>query len=158
MTFEPWKEDSILVRFEHILEENEDPLYSKSVKINLKDVFHTIPFDGFLETNLAANQWIKDVNRFKFTSAENDPKSNSLEPGSGDGIELIFNSRSGRGIPVPPMPNLNIDDVYVNNWSGMTDKMMAMKRGRSAVMPKQEDFDVTLKPMEIRTFVLYKEN
>lgn len=154
MTFEPWKEDSILIRLEHILEKNEDPIYSKPVRINLKDVFHNIPFDGFLETNLAANQWIKDMNRFNFTSTERDPQTNFLEPGSGEGIEIIPNSRTGRG--VPDILDLNIESVLVNNWSGMTDKIMAMKRGRS-VMSYQENFDVTLNPMEIKTFVLYKD-
>lgn len=157
MTYEPWKDDTILIRLEHILEKDEDPIYSKPVKINLKDVFHNINFDGFLETNLAANQWAKDVNRFKFTSSEGDTQSNLLEPsGSGsDGIEIFPNSRSGRALP--EMADLNIENVFVNNWSGMTDKIMAIKRGRSVALSDVSDFDVTLNPMETRTFVLYTE-
>lgn len=68
MTLEPWRENSYLVRFEHLLEKNEDMNYSKPVTFDLKDVFGTL-FDiqSVVETNLAANQFLSDVKRFKFT-------------------------------------------------------------------------------------------
>lgn len=67
MTMEPWRENSYLLRFEHLLEKTEDKIYSDAVTFNLRDVF-----GGFLdiksvrETNLAGNQWLGDVKRFKF--------------------------------------------------------------------------------------------
>lgn len=73
MSLEPWKENSYLVRFEHLLEKNEDSnQYSKSVTFHLKDVFGTLfDIDSVRETNLAANQWLSDVKQFKFRK---DPK------------------------------------------------------------------------------------
>lgn len=70
MTYEPWNNDSFLIRFEHILETNEDPELSKPVIFNLPNVF---PGDyQFAEVNLAANQWIDDVNRLQFQKERGD--------------------------------------------------------------------------------------
>lgn len=65
MTFEPWKDDSFLIRFEHILEKNEDSALSQPVKLNLTRVF---PGDfEFTEVTLSANQFFeKKVDRLKF--------------------------------------------------------------------------------------------
>lgn len=51
------------------MEKEEDINYSKPVTFDLKDVFGTL-FDiqSVVETNLAGNQFLSDVNRFKFTS------------------------------------------------------------------------------------------
>ncbi|KAJ6645895.1 Lysosomal alpha-mannosidase, partial [Pseudolycoriella hygida] len=66
MTLEPWKENSILIRFEHILEANEDPEYSKPAKFHLKDVFHNFDISEIRETTLAANQWKNEATRMRF--------------------------------------------------------------------------------------------
>lgn len=64
MTFEPWKKDSFLIRFEHILEKDEDPELSEPVSFNLTHVF---PGDFvFAEVTLAGNQWIEDKSRLQF--------------------------------------------------------------------------------------------
>lgn len=64
MTYETWAGDAFLIRFEHILETNEDPELSKPATLNLSNVF---PGNyQFAEVNLAANQWIDDVSRLKF--------------------------------------------------------------------------------------------
>lgn len=69
MTFEPWRDDSYLVRLEHLLEKNEDENFSKSVKVNLKAIFgDKLNFKHASETNLAGNQWIEDVDRLQFKS------------------------------------------------------------------------------------------
>lgn len=67
LTLEPWRENSYLVRFEHLLEKDEDPIYSKAVFIDLVKVFGEL-FDirSVRETNLAGNQWLSEVKRFKF--------------------------------------------------------------------------------------------
>lgn len=68
MSMEPRRENSYLVRFEHLLEKNEDVEgYSKEVKFNLKDVFGPLfDIESVRETNLAANLWKSDVSRFTF--------------------------------------------------------------------------------------------
>jgi hypothetical protein len=65
MTFEPWKDGASLIRFEHILEKDEDPELSKPVRFNLGDVF---PGNDIVlrEVSLSGNQWIEDFQRLHF--------------------------------------------------------------------------------------------
>ena len=64
MSFEPWTEDSVLIRFEHILEKGEDSELSKPVTFNLTQIF---PGDFvFSEVTLGGNQWIGDKSRLHF--------------------------------------------------------------------------------------------
>lgn len=78
MTLEPWKDESYLIRFEHILEKNEDPQLSQPVKFNLTRVF---PGDfEFTEVTLAANQWFeKKADRLKFNSQGAKSNKNDLK-------------------------------------------------------------------------------
>ncbi|KAJ6646748.1 Lysosomal alpha-mannosidase [Pseudolycoriella hygida] len=64
MSFEPWKDKSFLIRFEHIMERDDDPLHSLSVSFNVSHIF---PGNfTFTEVSLGANQWIEDVSRLRF--------------------------------------------------------------------------------------------
>lgn len=64
MTYEPWKKDEYLIRFEHILEKSDDPQLSLPYSVDLSDIF---PGNyQFTEMNLAANQRIEEVNRLHF--------------------------------------------------------------------------------------------
>lgn len=73
MTLEPWRENSYLVRFEHLLEKDEDQNYSKPATFDLIDVFGKLfDIESVRETNLAGNQWLSDVKRFKFAKEEKD--------------------------------------------------------------------------------------
>lgn len=65
MTFEPWKDDSRLIRFEHLLEKDEDPALSAPVRFNLADVFPGNDIE-LREVSLSANQWIEDYSRLQF--------------------------------------------------------------------------------------------
>ncbi|CRK93801.1 CLUMA_CG007329, isoform A [Clunio marinus] len=67
MTFEPWKDDSFLLRFEHILEANEDPELSNSTRFNLSDCFPGYVIE-LKQVTLSANQWIEDYQRLHFNS------------------------------------------------------------------------------------------
>lgn len=79
MTYEPWKDNSFLIRFEHVLEKTEDPELSKPVTFNLTEVFPGHDFE-FSEVGLAANQWIGDVDRLQFRyQGAATPKSISTE-------------------------------------------------------------------------------
>lgn len=67
MTMEPWKENSYLLRFEHLLEKNEDRNYSKPATFDLLDVFGKLfDIESVRETNLSGNLWLEEVKRFKF--------------------------------------------------------------------------------------------
>jgi hypothetical protein len=65
MTFEPWKDGAFLIRFEHLLEKNEDPELSKTVRFNLSDVFPGMVVE-LQEVILSANQWIEQLQRLHF--------------------------------------------------------------------------------------------
>ncbi|XP_070500728.1 lysosomal alpha-mannosidase-like isoform X1 [Chironomus tepperi] len=67
MTFEPWKDGTFLIRFEHLLEKNEDPELSKAVRFNLTDVFPGYDIE-LNEVTLSANQWIGELQRLHFKS------------------------------------------------------------------------------------------
>lgn len=64
MAFEPWKDNSFLIRFEHIMEIDDDPQLSLPVSFNVSHIFpgsFTIA-----EVSLGANQWIENVTRLRF--------------------------------------------------------------------------------------------
>lgn len=66
MTLEPWKDDgSMLIRFEHILEKDEDPELSAPTRFNLTDTFPGYDVD-LREVSLSANQWVEDFQRLHF--------------------------------------------------------------------------------------------
>lgn len=83
MTFEPWKDGAFLIRFEHLLEKNEDPELSKPIRFNLTDVFPAMEIE-LKEVTLSANQWIEQLQRlhFKPESADfsRDFNDNDLQP------------------------------------------------------------------------------
>lgn len=64
MTYEPWKNDEYLIRFEHIMDKTDDPQLSLPYNFNISEIFAG-DFQ-FTEMNLAANQRIEDVNRLHF--------------------------------------------------------------------------------------------
>ncbi|XP_055636185.1 lysosomal alpha-mannosidase-like [Toxorhynchites rutilus septentrionalis] len=104
LTFEPWKKPlTYLVRFEHLLEANEDPQFSQPTSFNLQSLFSNFNIGSVRETTLAGNQWKKDSSRLKF-----------------------------RADPVVPTEKMSSPHGAVQN----------------------DDFDITLTPMEIRTFVI----
>lgn len=94
LTLEPWKENSILVRFEHILEKNEDPSYSKPVQFKLQDFFGSFNIEEIRETTLDGNQWKEDSNSFHFKVESNYMPQQSPESVSqtqrSDGYEIVL--------------------------------------------------------------------
>lgn len=71
MTFEPWKDGSFLIRFEHILEKDEDPQLSAPTRFNLSDVFPGYDID-LKEVTLSANQYKEDYQRLHFKEESSD--------------------------------------------------------------------------------------
>lgn len=61
---EPWSSDSFLIRFEHIMDKDDDPEMSKPATFSLAQIF---PGDfEFSEVTLAANQKIEEISRLQF--------------------------------------------------------------------------------------------
>ncbi|PSN38675.1 hypothetical protein C0J52_08895 [Blattella germanica] len=71
LTLEPWKENELLLRLEHIMEKDEDPEQSKP----LQDLFNTFTITEIHETNLAGNQWKEDMNRLVWKTGTDRMKS-----------------------------------------------------------------------------------
>lgn len=125
MTLEPWRENSYLVRFEHLLEKDEDANYSKQVTFDLIDVFGKLfDIESVVETNLAANQFLSDVKRFKFT-AKSDAENTVL-----------------KRIERENLINVRLVDPIANSEEGLLKDDDSLK------------YSITLNPMQIRTFVI----
>ncbi|XP_029732563.2 lysosomal alpha-mannosidase-like [Aedes albopictus] len=128
MTFEPWKDNSLLVRFEHLLEKDEDPMYSKPVRFNLQDIFRSFSIEEIRETTLAGNQWKEDNTRFQFKADPNYLKQITRAE--------IVNPFNGTERVVK------------------TDDQSASENLKNV---SNEGFEIVLGPMQIRTFVMQLE-
>ncbi|XP_076174533.1 lysosomal alpha-mannosidase II isoform X1 [Ptiloglossa arizonensis] len=83
LTLEPWKDDTVLLRLEHIFEVGETENLSKPVEINIQDLFSTFIILSVEETTLGGNQWLADMNRMKWEIETNDileKEENSSQP------------------------------------------------------------------------------
>uniref|UniRef100_A0A1B6DFQ2 Glycosyl hydrolases family 38 C-terminal domain-containing protein n=2 Tax=Clastoptera arizonana TaxID=38151 RepID=A0A1B6DFQ2_9HEMI len=74
LTLEPWKENSILLRLEHIAEKNDDIRCSKTITLNIEEIFKPFTILSIKETNLGSNQWIEDVTRLVWYKESNEMK------------------------------------------------------------------------------------
>ncbi|XP_050536747.1 lysosomal alpha-mannosidase-like [Daktulosphaira vitifoliae] len=72
LTLEPWKENTILLRLEHIFEYNEDKNLSKPVTLNLEDLFTNFRITSLHETTLGANQWLSENSRLSWKTDDED--------------------------------------------------------------------------------------
>ncbi|KAJ8915810.1 hypothetical protein NQ315_004622 [Exocentrus adspersus] len=61
LNLEPWKDDSYLLRLEHIVAKGEDANHSKEVEVNIADLFSPYSISSIRETKLAANDWLSDT-------------------------------------------------------------------------------------------------
>jgi len=120
MTYEPWKEHSFLIRFEHILEKNEDPQLSQPVKFNLTRVF---PGDfEFTEVTLSANQWFENQDaRLKFNSegvrsvAQNEPKRIRTQRYLED-LEITLGPMEMRTFVMGPPIHSSVESQIINKF------------------------------------------
>ncbi|CAH1119882.1 unnamed protein product [Phaedon cochleariae] len=69
LTLEPWKANTFLLRLEHVIENNEDPVLSKPVEVDLKGLFEPFDITSIRETTLGANQWLSDNQRLHFNAS-----------------------------------------------------------------------------------------
>lgn len=91
MTYEPWTDNSFLVRFEHIVEKNEDPKLSLPVTIDLAKIFSEHNFE-FSETTLAGNQWIDQMERLQFKKVGDSKSLNEVKKSSSKHQEVLTNT------------------------------------------------------------------
>lgn len=77
MTYEPWKQNEYLIRFEHIMDKNDDPELSLPYTFDISEIFPG-NFE-FTEMNLAANQRIEEVNRLHFRQEGSQQSADAVE-------------------------------------------------------------------------------
>lgn len=141
LTFEPWRENALLVRFEHILAEGEDVQYSKPVTFNFNDVFLNFKVEEIRETTLAANQWLSDAVRLNFTGGSIERSSRRLKPA----VHFIKDDDDTL------QQDIGIHPIVSARQYRKTPFSRAERQEERDVQP------VTLQPMEIRTFVVKLE-
>lgn len=146
LTFEPWKDETILMRFEHILEKNEDIEYASPVTFNFNDVFHSFNIYELRETTLAANQWLSEAKRFKFTPQSSNETQINPEINADNSANLTSDA-----INLQPSPSPEISE------SRQKRKRNRHNFARSSASDDDDDYTITLKPMQIRTFVVTLE-
>ncbi|XP_055295901.1 lysosomal alpha-mannosidase-like isoform X2 [Sitodiplosis mosellana] len=143
LTFEPWKSDSILIRFEHILEKDEDKQYSQAVTFNFQDVFRSFDVISIREATLAANQWLDEAKRLHFKSDNLNETPSTTETAT---VRMSEHERRHPQIDIKP-------DVSPRQYSKRAYKLIR----QNAVEGDNNDLTITLKPMEIRTFIVELE-
>ena len=66
LTLEEWKNNSILLRLEHYFQKNEDTNLSKSITVNLKNLFKQFVIENASEMTLGANEKLSQAERLLF--------------------------------------------------------------------------------------------
>ncbi|XP_015121082.1 lysosomal alpha-mannosidase isoform X2 [Diachasma alloeum] len=72
LTLEPWKEDQVLLRLEHLYEIGEAAQMSQPAEVNIADLFMDFDVVEVRETTLGGNQWIEDKRRLQWSSETNE--------------------------------------------------------------------------------------
>ena len=122
LTFEPWKDNQILIRFEHILEISEATDLTSNITFNLHDVFLNFDIIDLRETTLAANQWKNEASRYTFREDQDNYLSPNIEIRRRGGYERM--------------------------------RYLQSSRHENPEKDGDNDFIISLKPMEIKTFII----
>lgn len=136
------------MRFEHILEKDEDVEYSTPVTINFNDVFHAFNVYEVRETTLAANQWFSEMKRFKFRS---EPETNEMITDEASENRASITNPVNTVIPEPMMR----PEISPSRQKRKRNKIN--RNGDVSASDGDDDYKISLKPMQIRTFVVTLE-
>lgn len=137
LTLEPWYGMNFLLRLEHYLEKNDDPILSLPVTVNLKDLFSAFEILSYRETTLGANQWLEENHRLSFNeskTAEDLVHRHENDPLWTEGVKRWLRDQT--------------------DGNGVNDHNRESYRRHQKKFASPGDFMITLNPMEIRTFVI----
>ncbi|KAJ3628804.1 hypothetical protein MTP99_013243 [Tenebrio molitor] len=85
LTLEPWNENTLLLRLEHIMEKDEDENLSQETTVDLSDLFATFTITELEETTLGANIPLEDSVRLSW------PGTGDTEDGKNlDGLKVTL--------------------------------------------------------------------
>uniref|UniRef100_A0A1A9W6T1 Alpha-mannosidase n=1 Tax=Glossina brevipalpis TaxID=37001 RepID=A0A1A9W6T1_9MUSC len=174
LTLEPWHDGELLVRFEHILEKDEDPEFSKSVKFNIKEILRNFDIQDIRETTLDGNAWLDEHHRMEFVSDSEhvDFVNYATISEEHQNVRLLkahkplirpeyheeslLNFGLGSEHKLDPNPNTPFNTIR-------RKKLEQMKLDENdSIHPHEASdskYDIELSAMQIRTFVIYlREN
>ncbi|XP_044735005.1 lysosomal alpha-mannosidase-like isoform X1 [Chrysoperla carnea] len=149
LTLEPWKNGTVLLRLEHILEKDEDPILSKPSCINIQDLFKTFKVVDVQETALGANQLLSEVNRLKWKSTFNDTLENNNEN--------TFYNIGKEYTKFDATYNLDILNWKKLISTNQLDELLLSVNRNYKCTDSNSIFEITLEPMQIRTLILTVE-
>ncbi|KAK4872843.1 hypothetical protein RN001_014872 [Aquatica leii] len=159
LTLEPWIGPNYLLRLEHYLEKTDDPILSKPVTIDLKEIFAAFDIISYRETTLGANQWLDQNQRFVFNAT--DKILSMIDDGDDFGTGNYGSSEAD-----------DDDDNYLvkskSAWTRgakywrrnqlETNRINANTHVAHPVLEHDlhfaENSSITLNPMQIRTFII----
>ncbi|KAJ8919704.1 hypothetical protein NQ315_006232 [Exocentrus adspersus] len=78
LTLEPWSDNAILIRLEHVLEKEEDPNLSKEVTVDVSGLFKTFKIVSMKEYMLAANTPLEESKKFTWSQVGEEDASSPL--------------------------------------------------------------------------------
>ncbi|KAH8376896.1 hypothetical protein KR093_001976 [Drosophila rubida] len=173
LTLEPWHEHELLVRFEHILEKDDDYHYSKYVQFNVKDVLGGFKIADMRETTLDGNAWLDEHRRFEFVPDPEDESYNMygvFKKQSKD-VHLLDAAKPLLGVKYSKEAlstgELGAESNRIKRAAN--NRHFTMHRERNTQAERQDThkealpandrakYLIELSPMEIRTFVIYLE-
>uniref|UniRef100_A0A6P4EAE6 Alpha-mannosidase n=1 Tax=Drosophila rhopaloa TaxID=1041015 RepID=A0A6P4EAE6_DRORH len=170
LTLEPWHENQLLVRFEHIMENGEDASYSKPVQFNVKNVLSAFDIEGIRETTLDGNAWLDETRRFQFAPDPEEAAFNTYgtfeEPA--ESVHLLSPEKPMLGVKYAeealPAGQLGAqsnrikretNSEQINKDEGRSSKSSDGAYNSFKADSDSQDYIIELSPMEIRTFIVY---
>lgn len=132
LTLEPWKGKSILLRLEHFIQKNEDPSrLSEPITVDLVSLFTKLKITSIKETTLSANQFKEDLKYRELRT--------NME------MEDDFNDFYGSIPEYTPSVTMIKKSEYLSN------------NKHKRIYKRDKNYFVTLKAMEIKTFIIEVE-
>ncbi|XP_060644902.1 lysosomal alpha-mannosidase isoform X1 [Drosophila nasuta] len=173
LTLEPWHDNELLVRFEHILEKDEDSNYSKYVQFNVKDVLGGFNIVDMRETTLDGNAWLDEHRRFEFVPDPEDESYNAygVFKKQSNRVHLLDAAKPLLGVKYSnealETGELGAESNRIRRSANNRHFTMHRERitqderksANKAYVPANDraKYLIELSPMEIRTFVIYLE-
>lgn len=150
------------MRFEHILEKNEDTRYSKYVQFNVRDVLENFNVVDMRETTLDGNAWLDEHQRMEFVPDADGEDYNSYATFSKNAKSVHLLNADKPLLSA----EFSSEGLKTEQLGAESNRIKRSKRFRMQRQNRQENilaldsndrtkYLIELGAMEIRTFVVY---
>ncbi|KAH8402521.1 hypothetical protein KR222_002400, partial [Zaprionus bogoriensis] len=162
LTLEPWHENELLVRFEHILEKDEDSRYSKYAQFNVRDVLEGFNIVDMRETTLDGNAWLDEHRRMEFVPDAEGQDYNAYATFSSNSksVHLLNADKPLLGVKYSS-EGLNAGELGAESNRIKRSKRFRLHRQKAEEIEEHAETNdrskylIELGAMDIRTFVIY---